>query len=890
MQQTVHSGHARAIALFACAFASVITTLRLLIVLRGDQPVTAQYIAGLPISFCLAGFYGLLFGYLAARNRGGILRSLPIWIALTIVLLVNVVSFHYEAVFGRLPGVQLLFYVGQIRELSPSLHSNLPAGVVGLEMLVAVAVLLAAWCVIRRRPHADIRVRTVWLWFGSLTLAIGISGTPGFLPDAMRWSSRDPLIWLAQSAFIAETYDLQKLKLSGSDFDRFLRLHGRADPGPVLDPAFPLCRPRPPAVHGPTGRSVIVLILEGVGQLELIGDFRGQPLMPNLRRIAGRSANFPHAVAPSTKSSQTLVALFSGLPPHPFGYYLWQTPLPNFDGLPRQLRDAGYDTVYFHGGDLAFERQRPYLRSAGFGEVQEYDRRRDLTSYGWGYDDATMFAELRRWIGRRKPEDPPYLAALFTLSTHDPYVLPGDWPPVFSPVARQLRDSGKCCEISGETDSVVAAAEAYRFLDAQIGEFYAWYEGLPDPPLLVMVGDHAPHLANDSAAGDGALRFDVVLILAGLGPGSGTAGAARDRPVALHDVPVTLAELLGIRVHPCMVGTNLLDEDPSPVMVYAAGPETMDQVQFWLGNSQYRYDRAADRYQVLRGGADPDGIRELESVRDFVEATFPVHYYMLVKNAYFPPPGAVHGPALSAVNVPLFAAHRGNLNGPSAPEVENSRAALDRAAASAVPWIEVDLQVTSDGIPVLLHDPVVSVSGAEFPVGELTLEELRALPATNGVLTLEEALSTYLPRKKLLIEPKPQSRLDVNSRFAQAIVSLLARHPVDRVVVDSFDEFLASSIKQQCGCDVGIDTPYREPLSDAQLDHYRRLDMDWIYVEHSVVDADLVRRAHARGLRVMSYTVNDPAVVDRWRAQGMLPDGIISDYEAIGAAWRDHGP
>jgi phosphoglycerol transferase MdoB-like AlkP superfamily enzyme/glycerophosphoryl diester phosphodiesterase len=876
----------RRLVLFAVTFAVVVTGMRLLIVLRGDTVISAQYVAGLTISLCLAGFYGLVFGYLFHRSSGRRVPALLAWAGLALLVLIYAVSFHYEAVFGRLPGVQLLFYLDQVQELSPSLQSNLPAGVVAVETLAVIALLQAAWIRFGRLPPATRGSRLEWLSALPVAASIVISGAPGLVPEAMRWSSRDPIIWLAQSGFIKESYDLRTLKLAEADFDRFLRLHGRNDPGPLLDPAFPLCRPRPPPAHAATGQSVIVLILESVGYRELTGELRGRPLMPNLQRIAAQNVSFPHAVAPSTKSSQTLVALFSGLPPHPFEFYLWQTPLPNFDGLPRQLRDAGYDTAYLHGGDLAFERQRPYVRAVGFTEIREYDQRRRLPSYGWGYDDATMFDELKRWVERRGPDAPPYLVTLFTLSTHDPYILPGDWPPVFSSQTRQLRDPGKCCRIVGETDAAVAAAESFRFLDSQIGDFYAWYEKLADRPLLVIVGDHAPHIVNNYALDSGAgIRFDVALIIAG-GPSRQAVGKLLEQPVSLHDVPVTLSELLGIRVHPCMVGRNLFDSRVAPPIVYAAGPESMEYVQFWDREGSYLYDRAGRRLSALQTADAAHAAQVLAPVRAFVETTFPVHYYLLMRNAYFPPPGVDRTrPALPTVTRPLFAAHRGNLDGPQPPEVENSRAALDRAAAGTTPWIEVDLQITADEIPVLLHDPVVEVDGNKVAVTDLTLDELRALPGRAGVLTLEEALAEYLPRKRMLIEAKAQPRFDVNSQFSRAIVEQLNRHPAERVIVDSFDEFIAASIKQQCRCEVGLDTRYRKALTDAELDHYHRLDMDWIYVEYSVVDAGLIRRAHARGLKVMAYTVNEQTPVDRWRRQGELPDGIISDYESIGRNW-----
>jgi glycerophosphoryl diester phosphodiesterase len=309
----------------------------------------------------------------------------------------------------------------------------------------------------------------------------------------------------------------------------------------------------------------------------------------------------------------------------------------------------------------------------------------------------------------------------------------------------------------------------------------------------------------------------------------------------------------------------------------------MEQVHVWEGEDEVLFERVSERYSLLRGPPGPGAAQALASARAFIEATFPVHYYLLKKNAYFPPVAAgAPGHVLPPVTTPLFAAHRGNLHGPQAEGLENSRATLDQALASPVAWMEIDVQITADEIPVLIHDDAVLVNGQAVLISDLTLEQLRSLPGREATLTLEQALAEYLPRKHLLIEAKPQVRFQISSQLSRAMVALLRQHQGQgRFIVDSFDEFLAMSIKQQCDCEVGLDTPFQKALTPADLDHFRQLGVDWIYVEQSVVVADLIRAAHARGLKVMAYTVNEKATLDNWRQHGELPDGVITDYESI---------
>lgn len=118
-----------------------------------------------------------------------------------------------------------------------------------------------------------------------------------------------------------------------------------------------------------------------------------------------------------------------------------------------------------------------------------------MNSLVWGYDDRTMFNKLKNWIlGIVQTGSHPYLATLATLSTHDPYVLPEDWNAGYSEKPRTLAESLICCSIEGEKNTMTAAAETYRFLDEQIGDFYDWYRENTHDTLLVITGDHPPIL------------------------------------------------------------------------------------------------------------------------------------------------------------------------------------------------------------------------------------------------------------------------------------------------------------------------------------------------------------------------------------------------------------
>ena len=109
----------------------------------------------------------------------------------------------------------------------------------------------------------------------------------------------------------------------------------------------------------------------------------------------------------------------------------------------------------------------------------------------------------------------------------------------------------------------------------------------------------------------------------------------------------------------------------------------------------------------------------------------------------------------------LVAAHRGQWR--EAPE--NSLAAIDEAISDGAEIVEVDVRLTSDGVPVLMHDATVDrTTDGKGRVDEMTLAEVKKLHLREGlgskvatvthhtVPTLEEAMSEVKNRAMLNLD------------------------------------------------------------------------------------------------------------------------------------------
>ena len=115
---------------------------------------------------------------------------------------------------------------------------------------------------------------------------------------------------------------------------------------------------------------------------------------------------------------------------------------------------------------------------------------------------------------------------------------------------------------------------------------------------------------------------------------------------------------------------------------------------------------------------------------------------------------------------------------------ENSLAAVRRALELGVDGVEVDIQVTKDGVPVVFHDAYLDrltlVSGY---IRDHTFEQVQTILPNHGepIPVLDEVLDLCRGRARVMVEIKGEWA-------AGALVGLLPSFPVEeRPMVASFN-------------------------------------------------------------------------------------------------------
>jgi len=196
-------------------------------------------------------------------------------------------------------------------------------------------------------------------------------------------------------------------------------------------------------------------------------------------------------------------------------------------------------------------------------------------------------------------------------------------------------------------------------------------------------------------------------------------------------------------------------------------------------------------------------------------------------------------------------------------------------------WIETDLRLTSDGMPVLLHDATLDrTTNGKGKVGSTTLAHLLRLDAGGWysrqfrgerIPTLEEALEWARPRCGLNLEIKEEDRIDeLIQRLSRRFSGPAA---LDRVL---FSSFRSSDLKQLRAALPHARLGWLVSRSSRGLTALNRsVRLAAFHPKEPLVSDRLVKRCRRLGLAVHVWVVNRARRIEELEALGV--DGVMTD-------------
>ena len=225
-------------------------------------------------------------------------------------------------------------------------------------------------------------------------------------------------------------------------------------------------------------------------------------------------------------------------------------------------------------------------------------------------------------------------------------------------------------------------------------------------------------------------------------------------------------------------------------------------------------------------------------------------------------------------NTVLITAHRGASYG--APE--NTRASIMLALAEQADCIEIDVRMTADGVPVLMHDRAMFRTTGEMKnVDQVTYREISSYNA--GVRYGEVFAKETVPAlEDVLIEFGKNVRFNIelkeNGALAPAVVKLIEEYGLESSCAITSDSY--EQLEQVKKLNSGITTGYI--LSRVYGEIYGYEAADFFSVKSEYITAQMVKGIHNKGKEIHAWTVNKAYELERMKELGV--DNIITDKPA----------
>ena len=247
---------------------------------------------------------------------------------------------------------------------------------------------------------------------------------------------------------------------------------------------------------------------------------------------------------------------------------------------------------------------------------------------------------------------------------------------------------------------------------------------------------------------------------------------------------------------------------------------------------------------------------------------------------------AQSGPEAAAA--PLVVAHRGA----SGTRPEHTFASYDHAIELGADYIEQDLQVTSDGILVDMHDGTLNrttrgdAANCTGNVNSKTLAQIKTCSAgswfgaeyvNEKVPTLEELFQRYGNTVNYYIETKQPDPAD---HMEEKLLALLDKYNLRTASINNWQvliqSFSADSLKTVHAMDPRLPLIFLGNPTVANIPSYADYAVGLGPSFGSTINTNWVNTAHANCLDVHPYTINDVATMNAALAAGV--DGMFTNF------------
>ena len=242
-----------------------------------------------------------------------------------------------------------------------------------------------------------------------------------------------------------------------------------------------------------------------------------------------------------------------------------------------------------------------------------------------------------------------------------------------------------------------------------------------------------------------------------------------------------------------------------------------------------------------------------------------------------------------SLKLPHIISHRGCAG--YAPE--NTLEGIHTAADMGIKWVELDVKLTRDQVPVIFHDDELerTTSGSGF-IAQMDYADLKELDAGSWfgesfigakIPTLEEAVDVLIERDlglNLEIKPCPSREKETAEAALDVLSTIWDEH--DKLLISSFSHVsleVAFDMAETWHRGFLLPDHMQEDWIENWQDMAKHLAVSTINLNGNTVTREMVEDAMELDLPILAYTVNEP---DRGRfLQSWGVDGFFSDVPDV---------
>lgn len=230
--------------------------------------------------------------------------------------------------------------------------------------------------------------------------------------------------------------------------------------------------------------------------------------------------------------------------------------------------------------------------------------------------------------------------------------------------------------------------------------------------------------------------------------------------------------------------------------------------------------------------------------------------------------------------------------------MENTLPSFESALACGVGYLEMDVWLSRDKVPVIHHDLYLSrIYGVDAKVGDLTLEELKQLTPRESLLPDREILKNFklhdfsVPAFEEVLENFPGAmlnldfKLDSTDLVERSLDRIFEYNMQERVLVASEHDHLVDENPRVHWENIPFSLGYRKTseffdwISSGRKGDFETrgsaLQIPEFYGSYRLLTGDNLEIAHDMGFEVHVWTVNDRKKVREFLDMGV--DGVMSD-------------